>query len=95
MDEEFLQKLHHVLMEVRVRTICHRFISDLVDVQIQVEEGAMICQNCQHVYSVSNGIPNMVRSPPSICREEMILRNSVAERRRNTMICILHPPSQT
>ena len=31
--------------------------------QIHVEEGAMVCPNCKHVYPISNGIPNMV-SPP-------------------------------
>ncbi|KAI0925348.1 hypothetical protein AcV7_005619 [Taiwanofungus camphoratus] len=42
LDDEFLQKLHHVLF------------------QIHVEEGAMICPNCQHSYLISNGIPNML-----------------------------------
>ncbi|KZT65720.1 Trm112p-domain-containing protein [Daedalea quercina L-15889] len=42
LDVEFLQKLHHVLLEVHV------------------EEGAMICPNCNHVYPISNGIPNML-----------------------------------
>ncbi|KAJ3490090.1 hypothetical protein NLI96_g1656 [Meripilus lineatus] len=28
--------------------------------EIHVEEGAMICPNCQHVYAISNGIPNML-----------------------------------
>ncbi|TFY59204.1 hypothetical protein EVJ58_g5924 [Rhodofomes roseus] len=41
LDDDFLQKLHHVLLEVHV------------------EEGAMICPNCNHVYPISNGIPNM------------------------------------
>ena len=31
--------------------------------QVHVEEGAMVCPNCQHVYPISNGIPNMVRAP--------------------------------
>ncbi|KAF9814265.1 hypothetical protein IEO21_05204 [Rhodonia placenta] len=42
MDDDFLQKLHHVLLE------------------IHIEEGAMICPNCAHVYPISNGIPNML-----------------------------------
>ncbi|PCH34624.1 Trm112p-domain-containing protein [Wolfiporia cocos MD-104 SS10] len=42
LDDDFLQKLHHVLLE------------------IHVEEGAMICPNCHHVYPISNGIPNML-----------------------------------
>jgi len=29
--------------------------------QIHVEEGEMVCPNCQHVYPISSGIPNMVR----------------------------------
>ncbi|KAH9895988.1 Trm112p-domain-containing protein [Cubamyces lactineus] len=41
-DDEFLQKLHHVLLE------------------IHVEEGAMVCPNCKHVFPISNGIPNML-----------------------------------
>ncbi|KAF7981250.1 hypothetical protein HWV62_34627 [Athelia sp. TMB] len=41
-DDEFLQKLHHVLLE------------------IHVEEGTMTCPNCNHVYPISNGIPNML-----------------------------------
>ncbi|KAJ8457442.1 hypothetical protein ONZ45_g18311 [Pleurotus djamor] len=27
---------------------------------IHVEEGQMICPNCNHVYPISNGIPNML-----------------------------------
>ncbi|KAJ6631008.1 hypothetical protein B0H10DRAFT_1773571 [Mycena sp. CBHHK59/15] len=42
LDDEFLQTLHHVLLE------------------IHVEEGLMICPNCQHNYPISNGIPNML-----------------------------------
>ncbi|KAM5541603.1 hypothetical protein V8D89_004793 [Ganoderma adspersum] len=42
LDDDFLQKLHHVLLE------------------IHVEEGAMVCPNCKHVYPISNGIPNML-----------------------------------
>ncbi|KAJ8585210.1 Trm112p-domain-containing protein [Rhizopogon salebrosus TDB-379] len=42
MDDDLLQKLHHVLME------------------IHVTDGAMVCQNCKHVYPISNGIPNML-----------------------------------
>lgn len=62
-DDEFLQKLHHVLLEVR--PICSRNAGDrspgLSVRQMHVEEGAMVCQNCKHVYPISNGIPNMVR----------------------------------
>ncbi|PVF94606.1 Trm112p-domain-containing protein [Serendipita vermifera] len=29
--------------------------------EIHVEEGGMVCPNCNHVYPISNGIPNMVR----------------------------------
>ncbi|EIW77653.1 Trm112p-domain-containing protein [Coniophora puteana RWD-64-598 SS2] len=28
--------------------------------QIHITEGAMICPNCEHVYPISNGIPNML-----------------------------------
>ncbi|KAI0259576.1 Trm112p-domain-containing protein [Gloeopeniophorella convolvens] len=28
--------------------------------EIHVEEGAMTCPNCKHVYPISNGIPNML-----------------------------------
>ncbi|ESK97183.1 hypothetical protein Moror_6266 [Moniliophthora roreri MCA 2997] len=28
--------------------------------EIHVEEGTMICPNCSHNYSISNGIPNML-----------------------------------
>ncbi|KIM30708.1 hypothetical protein M408DRAFT_65943 [Serendipita vermifera MAFF 305830] len=28
--------------------------------EIHVEEGAMLCPNCSHVYPISNGIPNML-----------------------------------
>ncbi|KAI3619006.1 hypothetical protein WG66_000566 [Moniliophthora roreri] len=28
--------------------------------EIHVEEGIMICPNCSHNYSISNGIPNML-----------------------------------
>ncbi|KAG8753018.1 hypothetical protein FRC14_006516 [Serendipita sp. 396] len=28
--------------------------------EIHVEEGAMACPNCGHVYPISNGIPNML-----------------------------------
>ena len=28
--------------------------------KIHVEEGAMVCQGCEHVYLIKNGIPNMV-----------------------------------
>ncbi|PAV14598.1 Trm112p-domain-containing protein [Pyrrhoderma noxium] len=28
--------------------------------EIHVEEGAMVCQNCGHVYPIKSGIPNML-----------------------------------
>lgn len=28
--------------------------------ELHVEEGAMVCPNCQHLYPISNGIPNML-----------------------------------
>lgn len=27
----------------------------------------MVCPSCQHVYAISNGIPNMVRSNRDMC----------------------------
>ncbi|KAH7339892.1 trm112 [Rhizoctonia solani] len=49
-DEEFLQKLHHVLLE------------------IHVEEGQMICPNCEHAYMIMQGIPNMLLAEHEIAR---------------------------
>lgn len=70
-DDETIQKLHHVLLEVRFsrRHIylihSHPFcLRDLPLLQMHVEEGAMVCQSCKHVYPISNGIPNMVRAFP-------------------------------
>ena len=71
-DDEFLQKLHHVLLEVRCSTgqgnsaVRSRqgLGSRSCAQQIHVEEGAMVCPNCSHVYPISNGIPNMVRLRP-------------------------------
>ncbi|KAF4565620.1 hypothetical protein EYR40_002313 [Pleurotus pulmonarius] len=28
--------------------------------EVHIEEGQMICPNCNHVYPISNGIPNML-----------------------------------
>ena len=63
MDDEFLQKLHHVLLEVSRSPPCFLPIVEQSFFQVHVEEGAMICPNCSHVYPISNGIPNMVSSP--------------------------------
>ena len=69
-DDEFLQKLHHVLLEVRTPLSSHIIAETVVwrlrpgargGRQIHVEEGAMVCPNCKHVFPISNGIPNMVR----------------------------------
>ncbi|KAG8680559.1 hypothetical protein FRC08_016206 [Ceratobasidium sp. 394] len=49
-EDEFLRKLHHVLLE------------------IHVEEGAMICPNCQHSYMIMQGIPNMLLAEHEISR---------------------------
>lgn len=59
-DEELLKNLHHVLLEVR-RTSCCERVS--YPPQIHIDEGAMLCPNCGHSYPISNGIPNMVRTP--------------------------------
>ncbi|EJC98181.1 Trm112p-domain-containing protein [Fomitiporia mediterranea MF3/22] len=34
--------------------------------EIHVEEGAMVCRNCGHVYKIMNGIPNMLLSESEI-----------------------------
>jgi multifunctional methyltransferase subunit TRM112 len=60
LDDEFLQKLHHVLLEVCIALLSIKTYSS--QCQIHVEEGAMVCQNCEHVYAISSGIPNMVRT---------------------------------
>lgn len=31
-----------------------------VRMQIHVVEGQMICPNCQHIYQIRSGIPNML-----------------------------------
>ncbi|KAF9976191.1 hypothetical protein BGZ73_008973 [Actinomortierella ambigua] len=41
-NDDFLQKLHHALLETHVIS------------------GKMICPNCQHVYVIRDGIPNML-----------------------------------
>ncbi|KAL5523375.1 hypothetical protein ACEPAF_1642 [Sanghuangporus sanghuang] len=48
LGDEFLTKLHHVLLE------------------IHVEEGAMVCPNCGHVYKIMSGIPNMLLTESEI-----------------------------
>ncbi|QRV94338.1 Trm112p-like protein [Ceratobasidium sp. AG-Ba] len=49
-DDDFLRKLHHVLLE------------------IHVQEGAMICPNCQHAYMIIQGIPNMLLAEHEISK---------------------------
>lgn len=41
-DEEFLKKVHHVLLEV------------------QVEEGSLVCPDTGRKFPIKNGIPNML-----------------------------------
>ncbi|KAK2551720.1 Multifunctional methyltransferase subunit TRM112-like protein [Acropora cervicornis] len=41
-DEEFLKKVHHVLLEV------------------QVEEGSLVCPETGRKFPIKNGIPNML-----------------------------------
>ncbi|KAK9899004.1 Trm112p-domain-containing protein [Cystobasidium minutum MCA 4210] len=50
LDEELLQKLHHVLLE------------------LHVQEGAMVCPSCSHVYNIKAGIPNMLLAEHEIRR---------------------------
>lgn len=61
-DDEFLKLLHHVLLEVmsQVSSGIEISVSSAFAYKIHVEEGAMVCQGCGHVYLVKNGIPNMV-----------------------------------
>ncbi|KAK4687394.1 multifunctional methyltransferase subunit TRM112, partial [Tremellales sp. Uapishka_1] len=40
--------------------------------EIHVEEGAMNCRGCGHVYPISNGIPNMVR----VASSSLLLRKA-------------------
>ncbi|GHJ90348.1 hypothetical protein NliqN6_6750 [Naganishia liquefaciens] len=49
-DEEFLMRLHRVLIETHV------------------EEGAMVCRGCGHVYQISAGIPNMLLAEHEVGR---------------------------
>jgi multifunctional methyltransferase subunit TRM112 len=60
-DDEKLKDLHHVLLEVR--GLIHPRYRAHHNLQIHVDEGAMVCPNskCGHVYPISSGIPNMVR----------------------------------
>jgi multifunctional methyltransferase subunit TRM112 len=46
-DLPALEQLHRLLFNVR-----HR--------QTQVKEGAMVCQNCGHAYTIQRGIANML-----------------------------------
>ncbi|EJD36048.1 Trm112p-domain-containing protein [Auricularia subglabra TFB-10046 SS5] len=36
--------------------------------EIHIEEGSMVCPNCQHVYPISNGIPNMLLAEHELAR---------------------------
>lgn len=77
-SEEFLQKLHHVLMEVSECRTGHTNLLQpcntssaplttyLFNQKIHVEEGQMKCRGCGHIYPISTGIPNMV-SPNDAC----------------------------
>ena len=58
-DDDFLKNLHHVLLEVDSYFFIS-FLYILISLKIHVEEGSMTCPNCEHVYPISNGIPNMV-----------------------------------
>ena len=60
-DEDFFKNLHHVLLEVAHHVVLILYYIFLcIPLKIHVEEGSMICPNCEHVYPISNGIPNMV-----------------------------------
>ena len=69
-DDDLLKALHHVLLEVRKS--CPPGILPLVvhcAHKIHIDEGQMTCPNCNHVYPISNGIPNMVRRSTPTCHE--------------------------
>ncbi|CAE6534688.1 unnamed protein product [Rhizoctonia solani] len=64
-DDEFLQKLHHVLLEVPRPVLP---LLALTPLQIHVEEGQMVCPNCGHAYMIMQGIPNMLLAEHEIAR---------------------------
>ena len=59
LPEEFWRSLHHVLLEVSVVLLHLRVLPSSIS-QIHIEEGTMVCPNCNHLYVINNGIPNMV-----------------------------------
>ncbi|KZV95182.1 Trm112p-domain-containing protein [Exidia glandulosa HHB12029] len=36
--------------------------------EVHIEEGSMVCPGCQHVYPISNGIPNMLLAEHELAR---------------------------
>ena len=81
---ELLKTMHHVLLEVRpCRGLAPVRRSPFVPahrLQIQVQDGSMVCPSCEHVFVIKEGIPNMVRP----CRVErwserqLIMTNNAA-----------------
>ncbi|KAI5118480.1 hypothetical protein M0805_003512 [Coniferiporia weirii] len=53
-DTSLPEEQPEMLDEDFLKTLHH------VLLEIHVEEGAMVCQNCGHVYPVKSGIPNML-----------------------------------
>ncbi|KAJ3387245.1 hypothetical protein HDU84_000967 [Entophlyctis sp. JEL0112] len=60
-DEDFLKRIHRVVLEV---TLHFQFvfipIMPIPRTQTQVTAGKMVCRGCGHVYPISDGIPNML-----------------------------------
>lgn len=79
-DSELISALHHVLLEVSPQhstsvpdspsrtDLFHATSSRVFDHQIHVVEGNMICLNCQHVYQIRSGIPNMLLAEHEISK---------------------------
>ncbi|KAH9938762.1 Trm112p-domain-containing protein [Epithele typhae] len=63
-DDGFLKKTHHVLLEVRTVSpfVLHARTDPYVHraSYIHVEDGVLVCANCSHLYPISHGILNML-----------------------------------
>ncbi|KAJ3175731.1 hypothetical protein HK101_010595 [Irineochytrium annulatum] len=55
-DEALLRRIHGVIMEVLLLVVS---LLNLL-VKTSVKSGRMICPNCNHVYPIKDGIPNML-----------------------------------
>jgi uncharacterized protein YbaR (Trm112 family) len=72
-DEEFLKKMHHVLLEVSAlarigfvgnhppNTVWYGMVwGGLHPAQVEVVEGTLTCTETGRVYPISKGVPNML-----------------------------------